>query len=65
MLDAGTQPVALEPEQDARFKAIGQQVTEARLETLAADGLPAREVYQKMQALADEHAASSKNFWAK
>ena len=64
MLQAGTEAITLGAEQDAEFKTIGRQVAEARIEQLESEGLPAREVYQRMQTLAAEHAKTSKNFWA-
>jgi TRAP-type C4-dicarboxylate transport system substrate-binding protein len=63
LLDGGMEPIRLTKEQDARFRKIGEQVSEAKLKELEAKKLPAREVYSAMKALSEKHAKTSKNFW--
>lgn len=63
LVDGGAQPIRLAKEEDAKFRAIGAQVTEAKLKELEGKGMPAREAYKLMRALSEQHARSSKNFW--
>jgi TRAP-type transport system periplasmic protein len=63
LVDGGAEPIKLSKEEDAKFRKIGAQVTEAKLKELEGKGLPAREVYKQMRALSDRHAKDSKNFW--
>ena len=63
LVDGGAQAIRLSQEEDARFRKIGAQVTEAKLKELEGKGMPAREAYTLMRALSDQHAKSSKNFW--
>ena len=64
LVDGGDGPIKLPPQEDARFRKIGEQVIEAKLKELEAKKLPARAVYQQMKALSEKHAKTSKNFWA-
>ena len=64
MMDAGLEPIRLSAAEDARFRKVGAQVTEAKLKELEGKGLPARAVHKMMVGLAEKHAKSSKNFWA-
>lgn len=64
LMQAGMTPIKLSKEEDAKFRAVGAKVTEAKVEELAKKGLPAREVYNTMKSLAAKHETSSKNFWA-
>ena len=63
LVDGGAEPIRLSPEENARFRKIGEQVTEAKIKELESKGLPARAVYDLMKQLADKHAKTSKNFW--
>jgi TRAP-type C4-dicarboxylate transport system substrate-binding protein len=63
LVDGGAQAIRLSKEEDAKFRRIGTQVTEAKIKELEGKGLPAREAYKVMQGLAERHAKSSKNFW--
>ena len=63
IVDGGAQAIKLSKEEDAKFRKIGAQVTEAKLKEFEGKGLPAREVYKQMRALSDQHAKDSKNFW--
>lgn len=63
LVDGGAEPIKLSAQENARFRKVGQQVTEEKLKELEAKGLPAREVFKRMQALAEKHAKSSRNFW--
>jgi TRAP-type transport system periplasmic protein len=63
LVDAGDEPIRLKPEEDAKFRKIGEQVVEAKLKELDDKKLPARVVYKTMKTLADKHTANSKNFW--
>jgi TRAP-type C4-dicarboxylate transport system substrate-binding protein len=64
IVDGGGQAIQLSKSEDARFRKVGAQVTEAKLKELEAKGLPARAVHKMMKALAEKHAQDSKNFWA-
>jgi TRAP-type C4-dicarboxylate transport system substrate-binding protein len=63
IIEGGAEAIKLSAAEDARFRKIGAQVTEARLKELEEKKLPARAVYQMMKALSDRHAKTSKNFW--
>ena len=63
LLDAGGQAIRLAPQEDAKFRAIGAQVTQARLKELDGKGLPASAVHKLMKSLSDRHARDSKSFW--
>jgi TRAP-type C4-dicarboxylate transport system substrate-binding protein len=63
LVDGGAQAVRLSKEEDARFRKIGAQVTEAKLKELEGKGMPAREAHKAMRALAEQHAKGSKSFW--
>jgi TRAP-type transport system periplasmic protein len=63
LVEGGDQIIELTREQDGRFRTVGAQVTEARIKELEAKGLPARAVYERMKALAEQHAKTSKSFW--
>ncbi len=63
LVDGGAQAIRLSAQEDAKFRKIGAQVTDARLAELEAKGLPARAVYDNMKALSDKHSKDSKNFW--
>ncbi len=63
LVDGGAQAIRLSAREDAKFRKIGAQVTDARLAELEANGLPARAVYDNMKALSDKHSKDSKNFW--
>ncbi|HEU0258039.1 MAG TPA: TRAP transporter substrate-binding protein [Burkholderiales bacterium] len=63
LVDAGAQPIRLTKEEDARFRKIGAEVTEAKLKELQGKGMPAVEVHKLMRSLSDKHEKDSKNFW--
>jgi TRAP-type transport system periplasmic protein len=63
LLDGGGQAIKLSPEEQARFRKIGGDVTEAKLKELEGKGLPARAVYGMMKSLAERHARTSRSFW--
>ena len=63
LVDGGAQAIRLSKEEDARFRKIGAQVTEAKLKELEGKGLKAKAAYDTMKALADKHAKSSRTFW--
>jgi TRAP-type C4-dicarboxylate transport system substrate-binding protein len=63
LLDSGGQAIKLLPEENARFRKIGAEVTEAKLKELEVKGLPARAVYSMMKSLAERHAKTSRTFW--
>ena len=63
LVDGGAEAIKLSKDEDAKFRKIGAQVTEAKLKELDGKGLPAREVYKQMRSLSDKHARDSKNFW--
>jgi TRAP-type C4-dicarboxylate transport system substrate-binding protein len=63
IVDGGAQVIKLSKDEDAKFRRIGAQVTEAKLKELEGKGLPAREVHKQMRALSEKHAKTSKSFW--
>jgi TRAP-type C4-dicarboxylate transport system substrate-binding protein len=63
LVEGGDEVIRLSPQEDARFRKIGQQVVEARLKELEKKKLPAREIYRQMKTLSERHAKTSKNFW--
>src|SRR2546422_643836 len=64
LVEGGSEPIKLPPQEDARFRRIGDQVIEAKLKELEDRKLPARAVYKQMKSLSEKHAKTSKNFWA-
>ncbi|MCL4801196.1 MAG: TRAP transporter substrate-binding protein [Burkholderiales bacterium] len=63
IVEGGAEIIKLPPAEDARFRKIGDQVTEAKLKELEGKGLPARNVYAMMKSLSEKHAKTSRNFW--
>ena len=63
LVDGGAQPIRLSKEEDAHFRKVGAQVTEAKLKELDGKGLPARAAYGVMKSLSEKHAKTSRNFW--
>jgi TRAP-type C4-dicarboxylate transport system substrate-binding protein len=63
IMDGGAQAIKLSSEEDAKFRRIGSQVTFSKIKELEDKGLPARAVYDRMRALSEKHAQTSKNFW--
>lgn len=63
LIDAGGQAIKFSPEDDAKVRRIGSQVTFTKIKELEDKGLPARAVYEQMRALAEKHSKTSKNFW--
>jgi len=63
LMDGGAQAIRFSPEDDAKVRRIGSQVTFTKIKELEDKGLPARAVYEQMRALADKHAKTSKSFW--
>jgi TRAP-type C4-dicarboxylate transport system substrate-binding protein len=63
LMKAGMTPIKLSKEEDAKFRAAGAKVAEAKIAELEKKGLPAREVYKLMQTLAAKHEKTSLSFW--
>jgi TRAP-type transport system periplasmic protein len=63
IVDGGGQAIRLSKQEDAKFRKIGTEVTEARLKELEGKGLPAREAFKQIQSLSEKHSKTSKNFW--
>jgi TRAP-type C4-dicarboxylate transport system substrate-binding protein len=63
IMDGGAQAIRLSKQEDARFRKVGAQVTEAKLKELEGRGLPARAVHKMMTELSARHAKTSRNFW--
>ena len=63
LMDGGAQAIRFSPEDDAKVRRIGSQVTFTKIKELEDKGLPARAVYEQMRALADKHSKTSKSFW--
>ena len=64
LMKAGMTPIKLSKEEDAKFRAIGAKVAEAKIDELNKKGQPASDVYKMMKALAAKHEKTSRNFWA-
>ncbi|HEX6268554.1 MAG TPA: hypothetical protein VFZ81_16830, partial [Burkholderiales bacterium] len=63
LVDGGSQPIKLSAAENARFRKVGAEVTEAKLKELEGKGLPARAAYKQIQQLAERHSKTSRNFW--
>ena len=63
IVDGGAEAIKLSAEENAKFRKIGAEVSEAKVKELEGKGLPARAVHATMKSLAEKHAATSKNFW--
>jgi TRAP-type C4-dicarboxylate transport system substrate-binding protein len=63
LIDGGAEAIRLSPEENAKFRRIGAEVSEAKVKELEAKGLPARAVYSTMRELSEKAAKTSKNFW--
>jgi TRAP-type transport system periplasmic protein len=63
IIDGGAEAIKLSGEENAKFRKIGAEVSEAKVKELEGKNLPARAVYAMMKSLAEKHAATSKNFW--
>ncbi len=64
LVEGGDEVIKLSPQEDARFRKIGDQVIEAKLKELEDRKLPARAAYKQMKSLSEKHSKTSKNFWA-
>lgn len=63
LMKAGMTPVVLSKEEDAKFRAAGAKVSDAKIAELNQKGMPASDVYKMMKALAAKHEKTSKSFW--
>jgi TRAP-type C4-dicarboxylate transport system substrate-binding protein len=63
LIDGGAEAIRLSAEENAKFRKIGAEVAEAKVNELESKGMPARAIYTMMKSLADKHAKTSKNFW--
>jgi TRAP-type C4-dicarboxylate transport system substrate-binding protein len=63
IMDGGGEAIRLSAEENAKFRRIGAEVSEAKVKELEGKGLPARAVYATLKSLSDKHAKTSKNFW--
>jgi TRAP-type transport system periplasmic protein len=63
LVDGGAQPVQLSEAENKRFRAVGMEVTEAKLKELEGKGLPARAAFKAIQQLSEKHSKTSRNFW--
>jgi TRAP-type C4-dicarboxylate transport system substrate-binding protein len=63
LVGGGSQPIRLSREEDAKFRKVGAQVTEAKLKELEGKGLPARQAFALMKSLAEKHTKGSRSFW--
>jgi TRAP-type C4-dicarboxylate transport system substrate-binding protein len=63
LVEGGAEVITLSPEENAKFRRIGSQVTFTRVKELEDKKLPAQAVYERMRALSDKHSKTSKNFW--
>ncbi len=63
LMDGGGEAIQLTAAESAKVREIGAKVSEEKIKELEGKGLPARQVYDMMRALAAKHAPTSKNFW--
>ena len=63
LIDGGATAIRLSPDENAKFRRIGAEVSEAKVKELEAKGLPARAVLDAIKALNEKHAKTSKSFW--
>lgn len=63
LVEGGAQPIKLSSAENARFRKVGAEVTEAKLKELEGKGLPARAAFGMIQSLSETHARTSRNFW--
>lgn len=63
LMDGGGEAIRFSPQDMAKVRAVGNQVSEAKIKELEGKGLPARAVHDKMRELAEKHSKTSKNFW--
>ena len=63
LVDGGAEAIRLSAEENAKFRKIGAEVAEAKVNELDSKGMPARAIYTMMKSLAEKHAKTSKNFW--
>ena len=62
-VDGGSEAIKLSAAENARFRKVGMEVTEAKLKELEGKGLPARAAFKQIQELSAKHAKTSRNFW--
>jgi TRAP-type C4-dicarboxylate transport system substrate-binding protein len=63
LIDAGGEAIKFSAADQTRVRAIGAEVSEAKVKELDGKGMPGRAVYNLMRELADKHAKTSKSFW--
>jgi len=63
LMDGGGEAIKLSAAENEKVRKIGAEVSEAKIKELQDKGMPARQVYDMMRALAARHGATSKNFW--
>jgi len=63
IMDGGGEAIKLSAAENAKFRKIGAEVTEAKVKELDGKGMPARAIYNTMKSLAEKHAKTSKSFW--
>jgi TRAP-type C4-dicarboxylate transport system substrate-binding protein len=62
LVDGGMQPIRLSKQEDARFRKVGAEVTEAKIKELDGKGLAARAAFSLIKSLSEKHAKSSRSF---
>jgi TRAP-type C4-dicarboxylate transport system substrate-binding protein len=63
IIDGGGEAIRLSSEENAKFRKIGAEVSEAKVKELEGKGMSARAIYTTLKSLAEKHAKTSKNFW--
>ena len=63
LVDGGAEAIKLSAAENAKFRAIGADLSERHVKELEAKGLPARAAYNLMRALSEKHSKTSKSFW--
>ena len=63
LVDGGSEAIKLSAAENARFRKVGMEVTEAKLKELEGKGLAARPAFALIQSLAEKHSKTSRTFW--
>ena len=56
IMDGGGEAIRLSAEENAKFRKIGGEVSEAKVKELEGKGMPARAIYTTMKSLAEKHS---------
>ena len=63
LVDGGAEAIRLSGAEDAKFRKAAAAVTENKLKEMEGKGLPARQAFNLIKSLSEQHAKTSRNFW--